>query len=88
MSSFLKKVYTNSLALMTDFYQITMAYGYWKTGIAEQHSVFHLYFRKNPFHGGYSIASGLEIAIEFIKNFSFQESDLEYLKSLKDSNGN
>ncbi|MDQ3292527.1 MAG: nicotinate phosphoribosyltransferase, partial [Bacteroidota bacterium] len=44
-----------SLALLTDLYQLTMAQGYWKKGMAEQEAVFHLFFRKNPFNGGYTV---------------------------------
>ncbi len=76
-----------SLALLTDLYQLTMAYGYWKAGVADREAVFHLYFRKNPFGGGFSIACGLEDAIAFLENFAFDESDLAYLKTLKGNDG-
>ena len=42
----------SSLALLTDLYLLTMAYGYWKLGRSEQEAVFHLFFRKPPFAGG------------------------------------
>ncbi len=74
---------SNSFALLTDLYQLTMAYGYWKSGIHERESVFHLFFRKNPFAGGYAITSGLETAIDFLVSFSFDKSDIEYLRTLK-----
>jgi nicotinic acid phosphoribosyltransferase len=60
-----------NLALLTDLYQLTMAYGYWKLGRAEQEAVFHLFFRKPPFRGGYAIAAGLGPAIEFLADFAF-----------------
>jgi nicotinate phosphoribosyltransferase len=88
MGSFLSSFYRSSLALFTDFYQLTMAYGYWKSGIAEQESVFHLYFRKNPFRGGYTIATGLQIVIEYIHEFRFQPEDLSFLKSVLGSDQN
>jgi nicotinate phosphoribosyltransferase len=68
--------------LLTDLYQITMAYGYWKTGADRKESVFHLFFRKNPFKGGYTIACGLEEVMDFIDAFQFSEEDLSYLKQL------
>jgi nicotinate phosphoribosyltransferase len=68
-----------SLALLTDLYQLTMACAYWKSGSIEKEAAFHLTFRAAPFEGGFTIASGLETAIEWIKDFHFSESDLEYL---------
>lgn len=77
------KIYNTSLSLLTDLYQLTMAYGYWKNDIAEQESVFHLFFRKLPFQGNYAVACGLETAIAYIEAFKFEEEDLQYLKTLK-----
>lgn len=74
--------YAQSLALLTDFYQITMAYGYWKTGIANREAIFHLFFRRPPFHGGFTIAAGLEGIVKYLESFSFDASDLEYLGNL------
>jgi nicotinate phosphoribosyltransferase len=79
--------YRCSLALLTDLYELTMAYGYWKLGMTNQKAAFSLFFRRRPFQGSFAIAAGLETAIAFIKNFHFEESDLTYLKSLKTYNG-
>lgn len=76
-----------SLALLTDFYQLTMAYGYWKEGIADREAVFHLYFRKHPFQGGFTLAAGLATAIEWLDGFRFDESDLAYLGGLAGPDG-
>ena len=59
-----------------------MAYGYWKSGTAEKESVFSLFFRKNPFGGGLTVACGLEQAIDFIRNFRFTDDDVAYLATL------
>lgn len=83
----LKDIYATSLSLLTDLYQLTMAYGYWKNGMAEQEAVFHLYFRKNPFNGGYTIAAGLEHAVQYLQELRFAEEDLAYIASLKGSQG-
>ena len=69
-------------ALLTDLYQLTMAYGYWKSGRAEHEAVFHLFFRKAPFGGGYTIAAGLEPVIEWLQAFRFAPDDLAYLGTL------
>lgn len=76
-----------SLALLTDLYQLTMSYGYWKAGMKDHESVFHLFFRKNPFQGGYAIACGLGPVIEFLENFSLEDSDIGYLESLRGNDG-
>src|SRR5262245_1275495 len=73
----------NSLALLTDLYQLTMACGYWKAGKADQQAAFHLAFRKSPFRGGFTIACGLGAAIEYLQNFHFEQSDIEYLATVK-----
>ena len=83
----LNQLYRPSLALLTDLYQLTMAYGYWKHGIHERESVFHLFFRNNPFQGGYSIACGLQTAVEYLENFRFDPDDLTYLASLNGADG-
>lgn len=82
------KLYGHSLSLLTDLYQLTMAYGYWKLGIADRRAVFHLAFRKQPFGGGFAIACGLHEAIEYLQRFRFHASDLEYLATLKGNDGN
>ena len=74
-------------ALLTDLYQLTMAYGYWKTGRSEHESVFHLFFRKPPFGGGYTIACGLEPVIEWLQAFRFAPDDLSYLATLTGNDG-
>src|SRR5262249_15754954 len=79
----LSDLYKSSLGLLTDLYQITMAYGYWKVGIAERESVFHVLFRRNPFGGGYAIACGLHYVIDYLRNLKFEDSDVEYLRTLK-----
>ncbi|WP_025763611.1 nicotinate phosphoribosyltransferase [Dyadobacter tibetensis] len=83
----INKLYDTSLGLLTDLYQLTMAYGYWKSGMAGKEAVFNLYFRKHPFQGGFTIACGLGSVIEYISAFGFDQSDLEYLGSLTGSDG-
>lgn len=83
----LEPLYHSSLALLTDFYQLTMAYGYWKTGMKDKEAVFHLFFRRHPFKGGYTVAAGLETAIRFVENLKYSPEDLAYLATLKAEDG-
>ncbi len=76
-----------SFALLTDLYQLTMAYGYWKQGHAEREAVFHLFFRKPPFAGGYAVVAGLGSAIDYLRAYRFDESDLAYLATLTGNDG-
>ncbi len=76
-----------NLSLLTDLYQLTMAYGYWRSGCADKHAVFHLFFRKNPFGGGFAIACGLDAAIDYLKNFRFEDAQLKYLATLTGNDG-
>lgn len=80
-------IYNQSLALLTDLYQLTMSYGYWKKGLDKKEAVFHLFFRKRPFHGGFTVAAGLESAIRYLENFHFDSTDIDYLSTLKSSIG-
>ncbi|XP_021917959.1 nicotinate phosphoribosyltransferase isoform X4 [Zootermopsis nevadensis] len=66
--------------LLTDLYQITMAYAYWKSEKINDTAVFDLYFRKNPFQGEFTIFAGLEECLKFLENFHYSDSDIEYLK--------
>jgi len=83
----LPSLYNDSLALLLDLYQLTMSYGYWKSGLDKKEAVFHLFFRKSPFQGGFTIAAGLQIVIDYLKNFQFEQSDLSYLATLTAPNG-
>ena len=84
----LASLYRPSLALLTDLYQLTMAYAHWKTGSYRKEAVFHLYFRNNPFGGGFTVACGLARAKEFLSNFRFASEDLDYLRTLGGQDGN
>jgi nicotinate phosphoribosyltransferase len=82
----LTSFYQPSLALLIDLYQLTMAYGHWKLGRVEDEAVFNLFFRTNPFKGGYTIACGLGYVIDFLKNLKFQDDDITYIAGLKGNN--
>jgi nicotinate phosphoribosyltransferase len=83
----LQSLYKSSLVLLTDLYQLTMAYAYWKSEKHNTESVFHLFYRKEPFKGGYTIACGLETVIDYLRNLKFDASDIDYLRSLNGHDG-
>lgn len=73
--------------MLTDLYQLTMAYAYWKTGITDTQACFHLSFRGNPFEGGYTIACGLAPAIAYLESLRFTDEDVAYLATLTGRGG-
>lgn len=73
--------------LLTDLYQLTMAAGYWQAGKADQEAVFHLFFRRLPFAGGYAVAAGLADAVEWLKHFRFGAGDLAWLGTVPGQDG-
>lgn len=68
--------------MLTDFYQLSMAYAYWKHGRHEQASSFELFFRKNPFNGEFTVFAGLEEVLRFIEHLSFSAEDIRYIREL------
>ena len=77
----------DSLALLTDFYEITMAYAYWKSGMSTREAVFHVTFRTPPFESGYTVAAGLADIISFLAHLRFTDEDLAYLAALRGGHG-
>lgn len=67
------------LGLYTDFYELTMAQGYFESGKQGQRVTFDYYFRTNPYKGGYTVFAGLQDFLEMLTSFTYSESDLDYL---------
>ena len=70
-----------STALFTDFYELTMAQGYWKKGYLRR-SVFDVFYRRQPFGGGYAVVAGLEPLLRSLEDFRFSSEDIAYLRGL------
>lgn len=72
-----------NLTLLTDFYELTMAGGYFENGMSEQIAYFDMFYRKNPDNSGFAIMAGVEQMIEYLTNMKFTEEDIEFLRSKK-----
>jgi nicotinate phosphoribosyltransferase len=72
----------NNSALFTDFYSLTMAHGYWKKNINHR-AVFEMFFRRQPFGGGFTIFAGLADFLLRLKEFRYSPEDIAYLRGLK-----
>ncbi|MGI6183422.1 MAG: nicotinate phosphoribosyltransferase [Candidatus Fimadaptatus sp.] len=71
-----------NLTMLTDLYELTMMYGYWKKGMGKNRAVFDLFYRTTSEITAYAIAAGLEQVIDYINNLHFSEDDIAYLRSL------
>ena len=67
--------------MLCDFYELTMANGYYNAGKADEIAYFDVFFRNSPDDGGFAIAAGLEQVIDYIKNLKFTQEDIDYLRT-------
>ncbi|MDH5509684.1 MAG: nicotinate phosphoribosyltransferase [Nitrospinota bacterium] len=67
-------------SLLTDYYQLTMMQGYFHCGLNIRKACFDIFFRRAPFNGGFTLAAGLEDAMDFLRNLKFGAEELEYLR--------
>ena len=72
-----------NLAMLFDYYEMTMANGYFERGIHDTIGYFDLYYRKNPDDAGFAIFSGLESIIDYLKDFHFSDDDIAFFRSKK-----
>lgn len=77
----------DEVSLLTDLYQLTMAQGYWECGKESDQACFHMYYRENPFKGGFALACGMAQLAEMIDTFRFSDEDIAYLSSLEAPGG-
>ncbi len=71
----------NSLGLYTDFYELTMAQGYFLNGKKDETAIFDYFFRTNPYKGGFTVFAGLQDFLDLLTDFTFSPSDITYLKA-------
>ena len=72
-----------NFTMLSDFYEFTMSNGYFRNGFYKKITYFDVFFRNVPDGGGYAIVAGLEQLIKYIENLSFDQQDIEYLRSRK-----
>ena len=70
-----------NLTLLTDFYELTMANGYFADGKQDLITHFDMFFRKVPDNGGFAIMAGVDQLIDYLKNLHFSDEDIEYLRN-------
>ena len=70
-----------NLTMLVDFYELTMANGYFNKGVQNRIAYFDMYFRRVPDGGGYCIMAGVEQLIQYLSNLKFTPSDIDYLRS-------
>ncbi len=81
------EIYRPPLGLLTDLYELTMSYAAWKEGAGGREASFVLSFRKNPYGGGFTVAAGLEHAIDLVEHWRYGEEDLAFLAGLRGADG-
>lgn len=69
-----------NLTMLTDFYEFTMANGYFENNMGDRRAYFDMFFRRVPDGGGYAIMAGVEQLMQYLKNLRFDEADLAYLR--------
>ena len=69
-----------NISMMMDFYEMTMANGYFRDVDADKKVVFDVFYRTNPDEGGFAIFAGLEQVIEYVENMHFSEEDIAYFR--------
>lgn len=70
-----------NLTMLTDFYELTMAGGYFEEGMSDIIATFDMFYRRNPDKGGFAVMAGLEQVISYLSNLSFTDEDIKYLRS-------
>ena len=71
-----------NLTMLTDLYQLTMMYGYFKSGKHKKEAVFDMFFRRPVGDSAYGVMAGVEQLIDLINNLHFSQEDIAYLRTL------
>ncbi|MGI6755798.1 MAG: nicotinate phosphoribosyltransferase [Atopobiaceae bacterium] len=77
----------SDVSLNTDLYELTMAQGFWESGLADNDACFNVFFRENPFDGGFAVSCGVGQIADLVENFVFEDEDIAYLAKLNAPGG-
>lgn len=77
----MSKYENRNLTMLTDFYELTMAGGYFENGFQDKIAYFDMFYRKNPDKAGFAIMAGVEQVVEYLKNLKFTDEDIAFLRS-------
>ena len=77
----------SDVSLNTDLYELTMAQGFWESGLVDGEACFNAFFRENPFDGGYAVACGMGQIADLVEIFVFEDDDIEYLAGIQAPGG-
>ena len=69
-----------NLTMLTDYYELTMANGYFEKGLRDQIAYFDMFFRRIPDGGGFAIVAGLEQVVHYLQHMKFEEEDIDFLR--------
>lgn len=81
MSTISPQYGTDNLTMLTDFYELTMANGFFQNGLGDQIAYFDMFFRHIPDDGGLAIMAGVEQVVEYLRRLAFTPEDIAYLRS-------
>ena len=70
-----------NLTMLTDFYELTMANGYFNNGMKDKIAYFDMFFRRIPDNGGFAIMAGIEQLIQYLKGLKFNDEDIDFLRA-------
>ena len=68
----------HKLAMLSDYYEFSMANSFFNAGMADKIACFDVFFRRVPDNGGFAICAGLEQVIEYLEDLKFDDEDIEY----------
>ena len=71
---------SRNLTMLVDYYELTMANGYFQSGMKDKIAYFDVFYRENPENGGFAIAAGLEQVVDYINRLHFDEDDIAFLR--------